>query len=127
MTHNIHHAHLVRELADMLAPVFKHSPQGVYLYLDDEHKTCNRKFATMLGYSSVKEWVANRYPVEDVVKEDQRVAIKAYMDASQKYKSSTITVTMKKKNGSKVKAGITMVPFSYNGEVFVLHFISPAK
>ena len=122
--HDIHHLHLVKELAQLLEPVFSNSPQGVYLYLDDEHKTCNQKFADMLGYSTIAEWVDNQYPISDVLEEDQEKGIKAYYDASRKFKASTVSGTWVKKDGEKIKAETTLVPISYKGEVFVLHFIS---
>ena len=127
MSHNPHHEHIIKELTEMLEPVFSHCPQGVYLYLDDEHKNCNKKFAAMLGYKSPQEWVDNLYPVDDLDKTDQAKGIKAYMDASQKYKSSTLPATWVRKDGKKVKTTVTMVPISYKDEVFVLHFISPKK
>ena len=71
MADNPHHEHLVKELTDQLEPIFSRSPQPVYLYLDDEHKSCNRKFAQMLGYSSPQEWVDNPNPVGDVTQADQ--------------------------------------------------------
>lgn len=124
MAHDPHHKHLVEELAAQLEPVLSKSPQAIYLYLDDEHKTCNKKFADILGYKSVKEWVENEYPLDDVAEEDQDKGVKAYMDASQKYKASTLTGSFIKKDGKKIKAEITLVPITYNNEVFVLHFIS---
>jgi hypothetical protein len=30
--------------------VLDKSGQAIYLYLDDSHKVCNKKFADMLGY-----------------------------------------------------------------------------
>ena len=53
MAHDAHHQHLVKELAEQLEPVLSNSPQAIYLYLDDEHKTCNQKFADLLGYNSI--------------------------------------------------------------------------
>ena len=125
--HNIHHLHLVKELAEELKPVLSKSPQAIYLYLDDEHKICNKKFADLLGYKSVNEWVDNQYPISDVDEKDQEKGIKAYMNASRKFIASTLTGTWIKKDGKKIKAEITLAPISYKGEVFVLHFISPAK
>ena len=124
MAHDIHHLHLVKELAEQLKPVLANSPQGIYLYLDDEHKTCNKKFADMLGYKSVKAWVDNQYPISDVVEEDQEKGIEAYMNASRKFKASTFEATIIKKDGKKFKAQITLAPITYKNEVFVLHFIS---
>lgn len=84
MAHDPHHEHLIKELTDQLEPLFSNSPQGVYLYLDDEHKSCNKKFADMLGYKSPQEWADNQYPTDDVAEEDQQTGIKAFMDASEK-------------------------------------------
>ena len=124
MAHNPHHVHLIREMAEMFEPIFSKSPQAIYLYLDDEHKICNKKFAQLLGYSSPQQWVDNLYPVDDVSKEDQEKAINAYMDASRRCKASTLSVTWKAKNGKKVPTVVILAPIFYQGEVFVLHFIS---
>ena len=121
------HAHLVHELAAELGPLFTKSKQAVYLYLDDEHKTCNSAFVKLLGYKNVKEWVENPYPIEDVDAKDQKKGIKAYMNASGKLVASSLTGTMVKKNGKKFKAEIIMAPLPYKKEVFVLHFITPSK
>ena len=127
MAHDQHHEHLVKELAEQLEPVFSNSPQAIYLYLDDEHKICNQKFADMLGYKSIKEWVKNQYPISDVLEKDQEKGIKAYMNASRKLRASTLSATFVRKDGKKKKADIIMVPITYKEEVFVLHFVSEAK
>lgn len=127
MTHDIHHEHLMKELSAEFKPMFDRSPHAIYLYLDDTHKICNKKFSQMLGYKSPNEWVKNEYPISDVVERDQKKGIKAYMDAAERFKVTTFTGTWTKKNGKKIKTSITMTPFTYKGEVFVLHFISPVK
>jgi PAS domain S-box-containing protein len=124
MPHDVHHEHLIKEIAELFQPVLSKSPQAIYIYLDDAHKVCNQKFADLLGYSSVQEWVENEFPVSDIVKEDQEKGIHAYMDASQKLKAATLDATWIKKDGGKIKTEIMMVPISYKDEVFVLHFIS---
>lgn len=127
MVHDTHHIHLVKELTEELEPVFSRSPQAIYLYLDDVHKSCNKKFSDMLGYSSPQEWTANEYPIGDVSQEDQEEGINAYMDASRNFKSSTLPATWIKKDGTKIKTTVTMAPITYKGESFVLHFITEEK
>ena len=127
MAHDEHHEHLVKELADQLELVFSNSPQAIYLYLDDAHKICNQKFADMLGYSSIEEWVSNKAPVGDVSEEDQSKVIQAYGQASEHFKASTIPATIVRKDGTRIKTKVIMVPITYKGEVFVLHFISEEK
>lgn len=126
MSHNPHHEHLMEEIKDMLGPMLDDSPQAIYVYLDDEHKLCNKKFATMLGYKSIQEWVDNPYPVDDLDENSQKSGIQAYMNASEKFKASLITGTWKTKSGKKIKTNVIMAPFTYQDETFVLHFISPA-
>ncbi len=127
MAHDIHHEHLVNELTEQLEPLFSNSPQGIYLYLDDEHKSCNKKFADMLGYKSTQEWVENEFPISDVAEEDQEKGIEAYMNASRKLIASKISGTLVRKDGKRIKAEVIMAPITYKSEVFVLHFISEKK
>lgn len=124
MSHDAHHEHLIQEIAKQFAPILENSPQGIYIYLDDTHKICNERFAKMLGYASVQEWVDNEFPIEDVVKEDQEKGIDAYMKASQKFQSSVIDATWVKKDGTEIKTETIMAPLAHNGEIFVIHFIT---
>lgn len=127
MTYDKHHEHLLKEVADQLKPVFSNSPQGIYLYLDDTHKICNQKFADMIGYDSIAEWVKNETPLGDVSEEDQPRVIQAYQEASEHFKASTTEASIVRKDGKRIKTKIIMVPISYNDEVFVLHFLSEEK
>lgn len=121
---NPHHEHLIKEITEMFRPVLDNSPQAVYIYLDDTHKICNKKFADMLGYDSVEEWVDNQYPVSDVDEKDQSAVINAYMNASRNLKASKTMATVKNKNGKKINTEIIMAPIAYQNEIFVLHFIN---
>jgi PAS domain S-box-containing protein len=125
MAHDEHHEHLVKELTDQLGPVFNNSEQAIYLYLDDTHKSCNRKFADLLGYKSIDEWVKNETPVSDVAEKDQERLIEAYGKASEEFIASKLSGNLIKKDGEEISADIIMVPITYHGEVFVLHFITP--
>lgn len=127
MAHDEHHEHLVKEIAEQFEPVLSKSPQGVYIYLDDAHKICNKKFAEMLGYESVAEWVANEFPVGDVSEEDQEKVINAYGEASRSLKASKLSVSIVRKDHKKIKVDIIMAPITYKEEVFVVHFISELK
>ncbi len=127
MTHDTHHKHLIAEVTELYKPILNNSPHAIYIYLDDEHKTCNAKFAKLLGYKSVKEWEEFEFPVSDVLKKDMNKVIKAYMDASEKLKASTVTATWVTKTKKNVKTEVTMVPFFYKEEVFVIHFLTVKK
>lgn len=124
MAHDEHHEHLIKEVTELYRPILDNSPQAIYIYLDDAHKTCNQKFADLLGYKSIDEWVANETPVDDVAKSDQDKVIEAYGNASRNYKASTLLVAIKTKGGSEIDVDVIMTPFTYKNEVFVIHFIS---
>lgn len=124
MAEDIHHEHLIKELAEQFEPIFSNSPQGIYLYLDDTHKICNQKFADMLGYKSIEDWVANEAPVGDVVEEDQKKVIDAYTDAADTYKAREVKVAILRQDGKRINVLVHMTPFTYRGETFVLHFLT---
>jgi hypothetical protein len=42
-----HHEELVTGFYNQLKEIFDSSEQAIYLYLDDTHKVCNKKFAQM--------------------------------------------------------------------------------
>ena len=50
MDEHQHHEQLVKGIAEQMKPVLEKSEQAIYLYLDDNHKVCNKKFADLLGY-----------------------------------------------------------------------------
>ncbi len=124
MPHDEHHEHLVKELTDQLSTVFNNSDQAIYLYLDDAHKNCNQKFADLVGYKSIREWVENQTPVADVAEEDRDKVIEAYSEASQNFNASHLSAKIVKKDGTKISTDIIMVPITYQNEVFALHFIT---
>ena len=49
------HMKAVRDLEGQYGLVMDKSADGVYIYLDDEHKACNEKLARLFGYSK-EEW-----------------------------------------------------------------------
>jgi hypothetical protein len=125
MEKNLHHEALVNGLSEQLIQILGKSDQAVYIYLDDEHKNCNKKFADLLGYKSVKEWVEIDAPLADVVEEDQGKVITAYGNAMEKLIASQVEVSMRNvKTGKLVKTKMILVPIAFKGHLFALQFIS---
>ena len=123
-----HHEELVKGLHDQLKQIFDSSEQAIYLYLDDNHKVCNKKFAEMQGFSSSEEWAKVENPLEvGVDKISQEAVASAYRNAMEKLVASKIDVKLMKKAGGTFDASIIMVPVSYQGHLFALHFISKKK
>ena len=108
-----------------MKPVLEKSAQAIYIYLDDNHKVCNKKFADLLGYKSPKEWADAEAPLSDVVEEDQQKVINAYMNASEKMLASAIEVRVKHtKTGKIVKSRMIIAPIGHAGHIFTAHFFS---
>ena len=120
-----HHGDVLNKMYQQLKVVFDGSEQGIYLYLDNIHKVCNKRFASLLGYDEPRDWAAVE-PVEDFVAEQSlETLVSAYQNAMSHYAGSTIRVSWKKKNGSILDTTVILVPIGYEGHLFALHFISP--
>ena len=120
-----HHVELVKGIAEQMKSVLEKSEQAIYLYLDDNHKVCNKNFADLLGYKSPKAWADADAPLSDVIKEDQQSVIDAYMNASEKMVASGIDVRVKNvKTGKIVKTRMIIAPVAQDGHVFTAHFFS---
>jgi hypothetical protein len=120
-----HHEELVKGITEQMKPVLEKSEQAIYIYLDDTHKVCNKKFADLLGYKSPKEWADAEAPLSDVVEEDQQSVIIAYMDASEKMVASANEVRVKNvKTGTIVKTKMIVAPVGHAGHVFTAHFFN---
>jgi PAS domain S-box-containing protein len=124
-----HHEDLVNGVYHEFKQIFDSSEQGMYVYLDDAHKICNKKFATMLGYSSPEKWAAvnQSFPDTFVESKSQDTLSSTYQNIIEKKVSSTIDVTWKKKSGETINTTVIMVPVMYKGHLFALHFISEKK
>jgi PAS domain S-box-containing protein len=125
MAHDEHHEHLIKEVSEIFEPILSDSPQAIYIYLDDTHKICNQNFSDLLGYDSIEDWVKTESPIEDVVSSDQNSVIEAYGKASENLEASFLSANVKTKGGSEIEVEIIMTPFTYKGEVFVIHYITP--
>jgi hypothetical protein len=120
-----HHEELIEGIAKQFKPILDESEQGIYIYLDDSHKVCNKKFADLLGYDSPKAWADAEAPLADVIEEDQQSVIDVYMKASEKMVAGTVDVRFKNvKTGKIVKTRMIIAPVVDAGHVFTAHFFS---
>lgn len=117
---------ILKGIFNQLKGIFNSSEQAMYIYLDDEQKVCNEKFASMLNYKSSKEWasVKENFPTAFVAEKNQPTLINAFQNAMEKGRGSSIEVEWKKKSGDSVKTEVILVPIEYNGHRMALHFIS---
>ena len=120
-----HHEELVKGLYDQMKPVLDSSEQPIFLYLDDNHKACNSKFATLLGYKSPQEWAEMQGFLELYMAEKSRETLSsAYWDAMKKMIASTTQITWTRKGGGTVDSTVILVPIFFQGHLFSLHFVT---
>ena len=119
------HEDATRELAEHLRPVFDSSPDGVYVWLDEEHWICNERFAELLGYGSAEELNDTPYLLQRWVHEDDQELVSwSYWNRVQPMAfPTTIRFRGKRKDGSMVLVETDMIPLSYGGHTFAYHFV----
>jgi hypothetical protein len=120
-----HHEELVKELYDQMKPVIEGSDQPIFIYLDDNHKACNQKLASMLGFKSPQEWAEKQGFLEVYVTEKSRETLSsAYWNAMKKMAASTIQLTWMNKDGTPIESTMVLVPIFFQGHMFAVHFLT---
>lgn len=122
------HGEIIKAFLAEHKEIFESSDQAIYVFLDDDCRVCNDKFAKLLGYESPEEWmnvdVKGAFPDAFVDNDSQHDLVSAYQDAMNSKNGSTIKVTWKKKSGGTVDTTVILVPISFSGSLMALHFIS---
>lgn len=122
------HEDLIKGFIEEQGEIFDNSAQAMYVFLDDDSRACNGKFARLLGYTSADEWrkadTKDGFPSAFVDEKSQEALIYAYQAAMKNKVASTIKVAWKKKTGGTVETTVTLLPIAYQGHLFALHFVS---
>lgn len=117
-------AQAMRELAEQFRSVFESSPDGVYLWLDEDHKVCNERLADLYGFT-VEEWGAAR-PFLDcfVAEEDRSLYSWNYHNRVARLAFPvTFRFRASRKDGTTFAAETDMIPLSYRGYAVAYHFV----
>jgi len=122
------HGDILKQVREQLSDVFEKSEQSIYIYLDEDNKVCNKRFASLLGYASPNEWagVKQEFSEAFVTPRDREALVSAYQDSVDKLVGSTISISWKKKGGKEIPTTTILVPMVFAGHRMALHFISPA-
>ncbi len=122
------HKNLMKELEEHFADVFRQSPDGVYLWLDESNMICNEQLAKLFGYS-VKDMTSKKQFLETfVAPKDQEKFSKNYHTSIAPLSSPVrFTFAGVKKDGSTFAAETDMIPISYKGHAIAYHFVRKAK
>ncbi len=122
--HNKTHEEILKWFAKEFKSIFEDSDQAIYIYVCDRHKLCNKNFSSLLGYNSPEEWEMKEEVLSDVKEDDQNMIVSAYGNAVEKKRASSINISWKnRKIKGFVKTNVILVPLTYKGEPFALHFV----
>lgn len=124
MTDEKHHRELIDGLYNQMKQIMESSQQPIFIYLDDNHKVCNKKFASFLGYSTPDEWANIQGFLEVYVDEVSRETLSsAYWSAVNNFNASTVKMVWRRKDKTTVNSNMILVPIIYSGHTFAIHFI----
>jgi PAS domain S-box-containing protein len=121
---NTSHETALAELAEHLGPVLENSPDGVYLWLDEQHKVCSERLASMFGYG-VEEWQAvDDFANTFIADESRGMYVWHYSHhvGGLQYPVS-FRFRGKRKDGSTFDAETDMIPISHRGHAVAYHFV----
>lgn len=120
----VSHDDVIPELAEHLRPIFEQSPDGVYVWLDEHHMSCNERLAGMFGMT-VEEWSAEPGFLQRFVhEEDQGLFSWNYWNRVQPH-AFPVTFRFRglRRDGSTFSAETDMIPLSYGGHTVAYHFV----
>jgi len=122
------HEEVLNSLQEQFMPVFLHSPDGVYLYLDDKHKVCNKRMADMFGMT-MKEWSNGPNFLENFVAPQDREMVASNFQKHVSTLTSPVTFRFNalRKNGETFTAETVMIPVSWNGYPIAYHFVREVR
>jgi PAS domain S-box-containing protein len=114
-----------KELAEHLGPIFDASPDGVYVWLDEEHWICNERFASLFGYEGPDALNNTPLLLQRLVHEDdQQLFSWHYWNRVQAH-AFPVTFRFRgmRKDGTTLQVETDMIPLSFGGHTFAYHFV----
>ena len=122
------HEQIMKELSEQFQPLFQKSPDGIYLYLDEVHKTCSERLAKMFGLG-VQEWEAmHGFVNKHVAEEDQERFISNYYEhVHHNLTPIRFRFAGVRKDGSTFKGETDLIPLAWAGEMLAFHFVREEK
>ena len=123
-----HRSDVFKGALDRIEGLFADSAQAMYVFLDDELKACNERFAKLLGYKSAGDWakVVDDIPRAFVMDDSIDTVIGAFQAALNDGVAQCVPVTWRRKDGKGVKTDAIFVPFDHDGHRMCLHFVDRA-
>lgn len=124
MVEPVAHEDVIPQLAEHLRPIFEGSPDGVYVWLDETHWTCNEKLAAMFGYTVAELENSPNLLQRLIHDEDQGIVSWNYWNRVQELAFPvTFRFRGRRKDASLFQAETDMVPLTYGGHTVAYHFV----
>jgi PAS domain S-box-containing protein len=122
------HQRWIAEIEAEWAPLFLTCPDAIYVYIDDEHKTCNQAFADLFGFS-IDEFKAMESYLDMCVDEESIELVIHYYTRhfEEEVRPVTFDYTARRRDGSTFLATAFNIPIVHDGQLMLLCFIRPAE
>ncbi len=118
------HDEVIPELAEHLASIFASSHDGVYVWLDEEHWTCNERLASMLGSTVAALENTPGFLQRFVHDEDHGMFSWNYWNRVQAGAfPATFRFRAVRVDGATFGAETDMIPLSFGGHTVAYHFV----
>ena len=116
---------LLTGLYNQMKKILDSTGQPIFIYLDDDQKVCNQRFADFLGYNSPQEWSKNPGFLEVFVDDEasRNAFMTAYWSAINNMNASSVEITWRRKDNKKLKSTMIILPMIYEGHILSVHFI----
>ena len=121
---DVAHDEVIPQLAEHLAPLFGASPDGVYVWLDEEHWTCNERLAELFGSTVAELGNTAGFLQRFVAEDDQGLFSWNFWNRVQE-RAFPVTFRFRavRVDGSTFLAETDMVPLTYGGHTVAYHFV----
>jgi hypothetical protein len=122
------HERWISEIEAAWAPLFHGCPDAVYIYIDDEHKTCNQAAADLFGMT-VDQFKACESYLDECVDEGSidLVMHNYFQHFVEEMRPLSFDYVAKRQDSSTFAATAFNIPVVHDGEVMLLCFVRPRE
>ncbi len=118
------HERWISEIEREWAPLFESCPDGVYIYIDDEHKTCSQRCADLFGMTMAQFKAAESLLDECVAEESIDLVIHNYFKHFEdETKPVAFDFMARRQDGSQFPVTVFNVPIVHAGQLMLLCFL----
>ncbi len=122
------HERWIAEIEAAWAPLFESCGDAVYIYIDDEHKTCSQRGAALWGMTSDEFKAIESYLDECVAAESVDLVIhNYYKHFEEEARPVRFDYVARRHDGSEFPATAFNIPIVHDGQLMLLCFVQPRE